>query len=89
MEQREIQASPRASTGGAVNTGAPGNAGNASGINDGAAAVVNLTGRTVDCIKTPDRCDEILRSRVESVSFRTVDETVIECDAPQWHAHAA
>lgn len=33
---------------------------------DGAAALVNLTGRTVDCIKTPSHCDEILRSRVES-----------------------
>lgn len=32
---------------------------------DGALAVVNLAGRTVDCIKTPDHCDEILRSRVE------------------------
>jgi uncharacterized protein (TIGR01777 family) len=33
---------------------------------DGAAALVNLAGRTVDCIKTPDHCDEILHSRVES-----------------------
>jgi uncharacterized protein (TIGR01777 family) len=33
---------------------------------DGATAIVNLAGRTVDCIKTPDHCDEILRSRVES-----------------------
>jgi len=33
---------------------------------EGAAAVVNLAGRTVDCIKTPDHCDEILRSRVEA-----------------------
>lgn len=33
---------------------------------DGADAVVNLAGRTVDCIKTPDHRDEILRSRVES-----------------------
>jgi len=33
---------------------------------DGATALVNLTGRTVDCLKTPDHCDEILRSRVES-----------------------
>ena len=33
---------------------------------DGASALVNLTGRTVDCVKTPDHCDEILRSRVES-----------------------
>lgn len=33
---------------------------------DGASALVNLTGRTVDCVKTPDHCDEILRSRVEA-----------------------
>jgi uncharacterized protein (TIGR01777 family) len=33
---------------------------------DGVDALVNLTGRTVDCVKTPDHCDEILRSRVES-----------------------
>jgi len=33
---------------------------------DGADAIVNLAGRTVDCVKTPDHCDEILRSRVES-----------------------
>ncbi len=33
---------------------------------DGALAVVNLAGRTVDCIKTPDNCDTILRSRVDS-----------------------
>jgi len=32
----------------------------------GATALVNLAGRTVDCVKTPDHCDEILRSRVES-----------------------
>lgn len=36
---------------------------------DGAVALVNLTGRTVDCIKTPDHCDEILRSRVESTEL--------------------
>tara|TARA_R110002072_G_scaffold42064_1_gene117315 strand:- start:17806 stop:18729 length:924 start_codon:yes stop_codon:yes gene_type:complete len=33
---------------------------------DGAHAVVNLAGRTVDCIKTPLHCDQVLRSRVES-----------------------
>ncbi len=33
---------------------------------DGAQGVVNLTGRSVDCIKSPDHCDEILRSRVEA-----------------------
>ena len=26
---------------------------------DGATALVNLAGRTVDCVKTPDHCDEI------------------------------
>ncbi len=34
---------------------------------DGAFTLVNLAGRSVDCIKTPDHCDEILRSRVDSV----------------------
>lgn len=33
---------------------------------EGASALVNLAGRTVDCIKTPDHCDEIVRSRVEA-----------------------
>ena len=33
---------------------------------NGAAALVNLAGRSVDCVKTPDHCDEILRSRVEA-----------------------
>jgi uncharacterized protein len=33
---------------------------------DGADALVNLAGRSVNCIKTPDHCDEILRSRVEA-----------------------
>lgn len=33
---------------------------------DGAAGLVNLAGRTVDCVKSPDHCDEILRSRVEA-----------------------
>ena len=32
-------------------------------------AIVNLAGRTVDCIKTPDNCDVILRSRVDSTKI--------------------
>lgn len=36
---------------------------------EGAHAIVNLTGRTVDCIKTPDNCDVILRSRVDSTKI--------------------
>jgi hypothetical protein len=35
---------------------------------EGASALVNLVGRTVDCIKTPDNCDEILRSRVDATN---------------------
>ena len=35
---------------------------------DGADALVNLVGRSVDCVKTPDHCDEILRSRVEATA---------------------
>lgn len=43
-----------------------------------AAGLVNLTGRSVSCIKTPDHQDEILRSRVESTwvlgeALRSVD----------------
>src|SRR5436309_2076780 len=33
---------------------------------EGASGLVNLVGRSVDCIKTPDHQDEILRSRVEA-----------------------
>jgi uncharacterized protein (TIGR01777 family) len=33
---------------------------------DGADALINLAGRSVDCIKTPENCDAILRSRVEA-----------------------
>ncbi|MEK6247110.1 MAG: NAD-dependent epimerase/dehydratase family protein [Planctomycetales bacterium] len=35
---------------------------------EGATAVVNLAGRSVDCIKTAANCDEILRSRVEATN---------------------
>lgn len=42
-------------------------------------AVVNLAGRTVDCIKTPDHCDEILRSRVEPT--RVLGEALREIGA--------
>ena len=33
---------------------------------EGARAIVNLAGKTVDCIKTPANCDLILRSRTDS-----------------------
>ncbi len=47
---------------------------------DGASAVVNLAGRTVDCIKTPDHCDEILRSRIEAT--RVLGEAVRKVGNP-------
>lgn len=46
----------------------------------GAAALVNLAGRSVDCIKTPEHCDEILRSRVEST--RVLGEAVARLNQP-------
>jgi uncharacterized protein (TIGR01777 family) len=47
---------------------------------EGAAGLVNLTGRSVDCIKTPDHQDEILRSRVEST--RVLGQAIRSVDAP-------
>lgn len=51
-----------------------------SSVLEGADGLVNLCGRTVDCVKTPDHCDEILRSRVEST--RVLGEAFNACDAP-------
>jgi uncharacterized protein (TIGR01777 family) len=47
---------------------------------DGAAALVNLVGRSVDCIKTPDHQDEIVRSRVEATAV--LGAAVRECQRP-------
>lgn len=47
---------------------------------NGAACLVNLTGRSVDCIKTPAYQDEILRSRTEST--RVLGQAVRTLDAP-------
>jgi uncharacterized protein len=47
---------------------------------DGALGIVNLAGRSVDCIKTPDHQDEILRSRVEAT--RVLGEAVRSIDSP-------
>ncbi len=51
---------------------------------DGAAALVNLAGRSVDCIKTPDHCDEILRSRVAAT--RVLGEALrgVQAPPPVW-----
>lgn len=36
---------------------------------EGAEAIINLAGKSVNCVKTPDNCDLILRSRVEATSI--------------------
>lgn len=51
---------------------------------DGAGGLVNLAGRTVDCIKTPDHKDEILRSRVESTRVLGQAMRTIDSPPPVW-----
>jgi len=51
---------------------------------EGADAVVNLAGRTVNCIKTPDHCDEILRSRVESTRILGQAMRSVSSPPPVW-----
>ncbi|MBA2117024.1 epimerase [Bremerella alba] len=51
---------------------------------DGAYGMVNLAGRTVDCIKTPDHQDEILRSRVESTRVLGQALRAIDQPPPVW-----
>lgn len=51
---------------------------------DGADAVVNLAGKTVNCIKTPDNQDEILRSRVESTLVLGDAVRVAKLPPPVW-----
>lgn len=47
---------------------------------EGAGAIVNLAGRSVDCRKTPDNCDEILRSRVETT--RIIGQAIRQLKVP-------
>ncbi|MFG0286423.1 MAG: TIGR01777 family oxidoreductase [Phycisphaerales bacterium JB039] len=47
---------------------------------EGASGLVNLAGRSVDCVKTPDHQDEILRSRVEAT--RALGEAVRRIERP-------
>jgi hypothetical protein len=51
---------------------------------EGATAVVNLVGRTVDCIKTPDHQDEILRSRVEATRVLGQAMRSLQSPPPVW-----
>lgn len=47
---------------------------------DGADAVVNLTGKSVNCRHTPDNIEQINRSRVDSV--RAIDQAIARCANP-------
>ena len=51
---------------------------------NGAAGLVNLTGRSVDCIKTPGHQDEILRSRVESTRVLGLAVRAVDSPPPVW-----
>src|SRR5437660_1739974 len=51
---------------------------------DGAAGLVNLAGRSVDCIKTPDHQDEILRSRVEATRVLGMAVRTVDSPPPVW-----
>src|SRR3981081_279080 len=51
---------------------------------DGAAGLVNLVGRSVDCIKTPDHQDEILRSRLEATRVLGMAIRSIDWPPPVW-----
>lgn len=51
---------------------------------DGSAAIVNLVGRTVDCRKTPDHCDEILRSRIEATQVLGAAMRSVTAPPPIW-----
>jgi uncharacterized protein (TIGR01777 family) len=51
---------------------------------DGSAGLVNLVGRSVDCIKTPDHQDEILRSRVEATRVLGQAMRALKSPPPVW-----
>lgn len=51
---------------------------------EGADAIVNLSGRTVNCIKTPDHQDEILRSRIESTRVLGQAMRTVKSPPPVW-----
>jgi uncharacterized protein len=50
----------------------------------GVSGLVNLVGRSVDCIKTPDHQDEILRSRVEATRVLGLAVRSIDSPPPVW-----
>src|SRR5216683_2039271 len=55
-----------------------------SGVLNGASGLVNLVGRSVDCVKTPDHQDEILRSRTEATRVLGVAVRSVDTPPPVW-----
>jgi uncharacterized protein (TIGR01777 family) len=51
---------------------------------EGACGIVNLVGRSVDCIKTPGHKDEVLRSRVEATRAIGAALAKVEQPPPVW-----
>jgi uncharacterized protein (TIGR01777 family) len=51
---------------------------------DGASGLVNLAGRSVDCVKTPEHCDEILRSRTEATRVLGLAVRSVDSPPPVW-----
>jgi len=51
---------------------------------NGASGLVNLVGRSVDCIKTPDHRDEILRSRIEATRALGLAIRSVDTPPPVW-----
>lgn len=51
---------------------------------DGAAGLVNLVGRSVDCVKTPEHRDEILRSRIEATHVLGLAVRNVNSPPPVW-----
>ncbi|MBA3311733.1 MAG: DUF1731 domain-containing protein [Planctomycetaceae bacterium] len=51
---------------------------------DGATGLVNLNGRSVDCVKTSDHQDEILRSRVEATRVLGLAVRTNDSPPPVW-----
>lgn len=51
---------------------------------EGSSGLINLAGRSVDCIKTPDHQDEILRSRVESTQVLGAAMGMLSSPPPVW-----
>ena len=51
---------------------------------DGAQGLINLAGRSVDCVNTPDHQDEILRSRTEATRVLGLAVRSVGAPPPVW-----